>query len=65
MPLALRRRLDARQLTQRAKQPDRARQREVGDPVDLLQIPLAGDDRDDQPAMLSTANVMTSLQANV
>src|SRR5688572_6947000 len=45
---AFRRRLDTRQLAQSAEQPNRSRQREVGTPINLLEIPLARDNGDDQ-----------------
>ncbi len=48
VPLALGRRLDARQLSERAEQPDAPRQREIVGLVHLLERPVAGEDRHDQ-----------------
>ena len=50
VPFSGRRGFDARQLAERAEHPERAGDREVEHLVHLLQPPLAGDDRVEQPA---------------
>ncbi len=48
VPFAFRRRLHARQLPERPEDPDGAGNREIGVPVNLLEIPMARRDRHDE-----------------